>query len=77
MGHDSEDGLQLIGLEYERGMWTTDKDSRVSSKEMVMAIMGGGVDEIRCPRKDAQNEMRRSLKMKPRETVTFITEEMR
>lgn len=40
------------------------KCSGVKSKETVMAGMGGEVDEMRCPRKDAQSNMRRSLRMK-------------
>lgn len=64
MGHGSGRVLELVGLEYGRETWSRDKDSGVKSKEMVMAGMGGEVDEMRCPRKDAQSDMRRSLRMK-------------
>lgn len=37
---------------------------------MVMTVIGGGVDEMRCA-----EEMRRSLLMKPGETPTFTEEE--
>ena len=40
--HDSGDNLELVGGEYGRGTRTHDKDSGVKSKEMVIAVMGGG-----------------------------------
>lgn len=73
-GHGRGDYLELVDFEYRRGTWR-DKVSGVKSKEVVMAVVDGGVDEIRCSRKDVYSEMRRSLRMKPRETITVITEE--
>ena len=59
------DDLELAGLGYGRGTWIRDRDCGVKSKETVIAVLGGRVDEMRCPRKDAWREMRRRLRMKP------------